>query len=526
MKISYRIIVIFVVCLFTFSAYAGEKVAVLDFKSILASEELGTAVAEILRTELVGLGNYTVIERGMLEQVMQEQSLQLTGAVESETAVKIGKLVGAKLVVIGSIVKTGSVYTINARFIDVETGIVKVGQNIRGEGEDQISNMVHQLALIITGKTVITEETSAAKAATPTPEPTQPSPPSPGPGFPPQPGRPPKPGVPPQPGPPQEPGFPQEETPLLFSFENQEQIQQWQSSFKSSSAIHLSQDHATNGTHALQVILSKSDDWQEIHTTNIPADWSVYRIFAFDLYNNAKPSDEVWPLVVRIDDDQTTPIKRNWFAREYPIGPGATTIRIYIEDLGQKQNVRRIRQVMLTTKALPQDVEVYLDSFRFESIVPPAPTTPFSFSFETALEARANWQPTQRFIRLSPSNQHATQGESALQLELPRKLPNNQYPGIVSSAFPRDWSNYKQFAADIYYDQKGRETVTLGVRIDDAAETRFTWDMALQPGANKISLPVATIAKAIDISRIQAVYIFLVEPTQRTTLYLDNIRVE
>jgi len=137
---------------FLSSAHAVEKIAVLDFKSILAPEELGPAVAEILRTELSGLGEYTVIERGMLEQLMQEQALQLSGTVDSETAVKIGKLVGASTVVAGSIVRTGDTYTINSRFVDVETGIARTGKNVRGQGENQISAMVHQLALIITGK--------------------------------------------------------------------------------------------------------------------------------------------------------------------------------------------------------------------------------------------------------------------------------------------------------------------------------------------------------------------------------------
>lgn len=107
--------------------------------------------------ELGELGNYTVIERGMLKQLMEEQSLQFSGAVDSETAVKIGKLIGANMVVAGSIVKTGDVYTINSRFIEVETGIVKTGKNIRGQGENQISSMVHQLALMIAGKTDASE---------------------------------------------------------------------------------------------------------------------------------------------------------------------------------------------------------------------------------------------------------------------------------------------------------------------------------------------------------------------------------
>ncbi len=123
------------------------KIAVLDFRSLMVSEEFGIAVAEIFRTKIVGLGNYTVIERGMIEQVLKEQELQLTGAVDSETAIEIGKLVGAQFVIIGSIMKTGTVYTINARLIEVETGIAKVGENITGQSEDEIPDMVAELIM-------------------------------------------------------------------------------------------------------------------------------------------------------------------------------------------------------------------------------------------------------------------------------------------------------------------------------------------------------------------------------------------
>jgi len=148
-----------------FGAQTAEKIAVLDFKSLLAPEQLGIAVAEILRTELGAIGNHTVIERGMLKQLLEEQAFQSSGTVDSETAVKIGKLVGANMVVAGSIIKTGDVYTINSRFIEVETGIVKIGKNIRGQGENQISNMVHQLAFMIAGKTDTVETVPVVPAS-------------------------------------------------------------------------------------------------------------------------------------------------------------------------------------------------------------------------------------------------------------------------------------------------------------------------------------------------------------------------
>jgi hypothetical protein len=132
---------------------SGMYVAVLDFESLSVPSDLGKAVAEMLRTKLVELRVYTIIERGKLEEVMKEQALQLTGAVDSKTAVEIGKLVGAKFVIIGSLAKTAeSHYTLNARLIEVETGIAKIGKMVEGKSEGDINTMVAQLALKLIGK--------------------------------------------------------------------------------------------------------------------------------------------------------------------------------------------------------------------------------------------------------------------------------------------------------------------------------------------------------------------------------------
>jgi TolB-like protein len=57
-----------------------------------------------------------------LEKVLSEQKLSMSGVTDAETAVKVGKLVGAKFVMVGSISKLGNTYTLNSRLIDVESG--------------------------------------------------------------------------------------------------------------------------------------------------------------------------------------------------------------------------------------------------------------------------------------------------------------------------------------------------------------------------------------------------------------------
>lgn len=529
-----NIIVIIVSVLVSVSAYAGEKVAVLDFKSIIASEDLGIAVAEILRTELVGLGDYTVIERGMLEQIVEEQSLQLSGAIDSETAVEIGKLAGAKLVVTGSIVKTGSVYTINARFIDVETGVAKIGQNIRGQGEDEISNMVHQLALIITGKTTVTEEvitvTEAMEptpTAVPTPIPTQPAE---------QPTLTP-PAATPQPQPEQRP---EQQPPvsqqamMLFSFENQEELRQWKIEIPSGSSVKIAKKRATNGEHSLKIALKPHNDVQGMGTTYIPEDWSPYRAFAFDLYYDTKKPDAAWPLGVRVSDNRAISRMRNeGIVQGHSIMPGANTIRVYIDDLKQGLDIKQIKVVGIATNNLRHDVEAYIDNIRLETVLPPAPTEPFRASFESQAELWGKWQPNGRGLEIKLAQKHATHGSSSLHVDFPFKLVGIRFPGILSRAFPRDWSNYENFKADIYFDESGarqKESITLNIRIDDGSskfpQGGFTWKEELNAGKNTIRFPLKQVREAIDITHIVAVSFFVEEPRQKLTLYLDNIVVQ
>jgi len=125
------------------------KVAVLDFKTIGGTSDLGEGAAEILRTTLMDTGKYVVIERGLLKQVLEEQKLGLSGAVEPKTAVGIGKILGANLVAAGSVVKTGGTYTLNVRFVSVETGAVVFAKKLATQREGKIPDLCNQVVVML-----------------------------------------------------------------------------------------------------------------------------------------------------------------------------------------------------------------------------------------------------------------------------------------------------------------------------------------------------------------------------------------
>lgn len=107
------------------------KIAVMDFSSSgVENIQDSLVVRERFTTFLAQNNNTTLIERAFLEKVFQEQKIQLSGAVSTDTVKRIGELIGADAIVSGSIntLITDEV-EVNARVIQVETGkILTAGQ--------------------------------------------------------------------------------------------------------------------------------------------------------------------------------------------------------------------------------------------------------------------------------------------------------------------------------------------------------------------------------------------------------------
>ena len=134
---------------------AGEaktKVAVIEFenKSTWHWDDAG-APGELLVTQLVNAGSFSVIEREKLDLIMQEQNLGQSGAVTPQTAAKIGKLLGVNYIITGAVSewsttdkdinvgvtgmgKTAYTATVDVRAIDVNTGEIVAA--VKGEGSE------------------------------------------------------------------------------------------------------------------------------------------------------------------------------------------------------------------------------------------------------------------------------------------------------------------------------------------------------------------------------------------------------
>jgi curli biogenesis system outer membrane secretion channel CsgG len=68
-----------------------------------ASWDLGEGMAEMLATALVETGKFRVLERQQIHDVLGEQDLGASGRVDPATAAKIGKILGARYLVYGTV---------------------------------------------------------------------------------------------------------------------------------------------------------------------------------------------------------------------------------------------------------------------------------------------------------------------------------------------------------------------------------------------------------------------------------------
>lgn len=115
------------------------SVAVLGFSNLSHSPgfsnlELGTA--EALTESMVGSGRFRTVERTQLDQVIKELNLNRTEYTDPATAQKIGHLVGAQYLVLGSFQVFQGQVRLDARVLRVETGEIVTAKRVMGpQGE-------------------------------------------------------------------------------------------------------------------------------------------------------------------------------------------------------------------------------------------------------------------------------------------------------------------------------------------------------------------------------------------------------
>lgn len=124
-------------------------VALLDFASSApGAAELGAQVGEVLTATLSSEPGFRLVDRATLTRTLQEHELNLSGVVDTDKAVQVGKVVGARILVTGKIFQMGKKLFITAKLIGTETSLVE-GVLVKGDAGADVGELLMDLALQI-----------------------------------------------------------------------------------------------------------------------------------------------------------------------------------------------------------------------------------------------------------------------------------------------------------------------------------------------------------------------------------------
>jgi TolB-like protein len=124
------------------------KIAVLDFQmqgEQTNSKDMGKIVAEWLITGLVETGRFDVIERRLLEKLLEEQKLGVTGAIDPNSAAQLGKILGVRIIVSGTVTSLEGYTEINARLINVDSASIIAAEKVRASSAEKLRDLVTKI---------------------------------------------------------------------------------------------------------------------------------------------------------------------------------------------------------------------------------------------------------------------------------------------------------------------------------------------------------------------------------------------
>lgn len=111
--------------------------------------DIGKGIADMVVTNLVRDGTYSVVERKQLDRILAEQNFQVSDRVNPATAARIGKILGVNAIVIGTITQFG--------FETKTIGAGGFGRRLGGFGLGKIGKKKSKATVVVDARLVDTQ---------------------------------------------------------------------------------------------------------------------------------------------------------------------------------------------------------------------------------------------------------------------------------------------------------------------------------------------------------------------------------
>ncbi len=121
-------------------------IAIMDFKSETpGNPEFGHQLGDILTARMSIYDQFELVEREKLQEILKEHELNIAGVTDANEALRIGKLVGARILIFGRAFTVEDEVHIVAKIVGTETSQVKAIM-AKGKIESKLSETIDQLA--------------------------------------------------------------------------------------------------------------------------------------------------------------------------------------------------------------------------------------------------------------------------------------------------------------------------------------------------------------------------------------------
>lgn len=131
------------------------RVAIISFDNSSGKEseygDLGGPLRDMLTSDLNSVENLSMVDRQALQKVLEEQNLNNSKKFDQSTATKIGKLLGAEMIITGTYFEMFGSLRVDAKLINVETGEIAFSVGADGARE-KFFDLKNNLANLIIEK--------------------------------------------------------------------------------------------------------------------------------------------------------------------------------------------------------------------------------------------------------------------------------------------------------------------------------------------------------------------------------------
>ena len=142
------------------------KIAIMEFVDMQGNvSNLGKYISEELTTRLYRTGKFEVIERQLLDKIIQEQKISLSGIVDENSAVELGRVLGVDAIATGTIGDLGSSVKVNARLISAELGKLFSVASVEIPKNDKVKVLLSQIVASTATTTVAASGTNVKASA-------------------------------------------------------------------------------------------------------------------------------------------------------------------------------------------------------------------------------------------------------------------------------------------------------------------------------------------------------------------------